>query len=936
MKLNNIAGFESFAFLHLPPTEKMREAFEFYTDIVTSQDGSESRSIGRTIARHTLSYGVDANLFNRQFPFNLGEQNIRGNWAVPMWSDVQTLTPLTATVNLPVDPYLSDFRAGSLALAFVNNDDWQIRKIASVPAIGSFTITGGTISVPWGLQELFPTGVTFFPDYSFGRTIKFSPDGTRMILASGNYAISHTLTTPWNPATAVTDSLQTFQYSQNYVGQAWIPDGSKFFLLSQQSSTCILYQYIPVAPWTTGNANQNGSFQFPNLGSGFGIDFNADGTKLFVGQGNLIREYTLTTPYTALTPTANGVTLDLSSLGGISQEPTSFEFKSDGTKLFVVKGANPGTFFSLNLPTPWSLSGATADAYSRSFSFYEFGFTWKPDGTQFYLVTGDTGRIREFAPGGTIKNIEIDGLPVMGYTVSHTGNNSTTATQVAAAINSFVSDPDYSATTSGATVIISSIPDAAPIDGAPLVPINTGNLTVGSIANMSGVSAIGAKSITLESPFDARPYAHIVPVNAAQLRGDIDFEIGSFSSNFNFDANIIKPKIYPTRLAVLFACEVSSTVAGDSAKLTALKSDLTRALQDLRGAVVNSGVRLDLCLSFWGSIESVLTYFDATTANIDTAIAAVVSIGSLGGTDSYRAFTRAVTFFGTPFRNRNERKNIMFFSAATETNLDSSRTTAFNLITGLPPYDGCRAVDIYAIGMGISSTAQFIKVDNASEGIYSNVNSVTPFAMSDRFASALAQEIGYYFNGYEILTLHPNSNSQFSKAITQRQDIYDTELAPYVSRSPWNQSRIKSNHQFLFESGEESVAIRHFLYRRQGAARLFYMPTFQHDLPAYAISANRTQINVPNLDIRSFNADRVDVVIEFSDGIWQGNRIVSISADLFGGWLITFAHALRKGLAEVRQISYMGLSRFETDRIEMQWIGNRAVTMSINMVEIDK
>jgi hypothetical protein len=57
---------------------------------------------------------------------------------------------------------------------------------------------------------------------------------------------------------------------------------------------------------------------------------------------------------------------------------------------------------------------------------------------------------------------------------------------------------------------------------------------------------------------------------------------------------------------------------------------------------------------------------------------------------------------------------------------------------------------------------------------------------------------------------------------------------------------------------------------------------------------------------------------------------------LFGGWLITFAHALRKGLAEVRQISYMGLSRFETDRIEMQWIGNRAVTMSINMVEINK
>jgi hypothetical protein len=208
--------------------------------------------------------------------------------------------------------------------------------------------------------------------------------------------------------------------------------------------------------------------------------------------------------------------------------------------------------------------------------------------------------------------------------------------------------------------------------------------------------------------------------------------------------------------------------------------------------------------------------------------------------------------------------------------------------------------------------------------------------MSDRFLSAISPLIGYQFDSYEILTSHPNSNGSFSRAITQREDIFDTDLAPYVSRSPWSQSRVKSNHPFLFEGGKDSVAIKQFLYRRQGAARLFYMPTFQHDLPAYAISANRTQINVPNLDIRSFDANRVDVAIEFSDGTWQGNRIISISADLFGGWLITFAHALRKGLAEVRQISYMGLSRFETDRIEMQWIGNRAVTMSINMVEIDK
>jgi hypothetical protein len=252
----------------------------------------------------------------------------------------------------------------------------------------------------WNLEEIQPTGNAYASGQhnGIGRTIKFNPDGARMILAGGNYAFAYTLATAWKPSTAVLDAFGLGKSSQSFVGQAWRPDGSKFLLLSQAnfSTNCSLIQYTPVAPWATGNANDNGSFSLPAHGAGFGIDFNADGTKLFVGQGNFIREYTLPTPYAALTPTANGVTLDLSSLPAFGQSPVSFEFKSDGTKLFVVKGGNPGIFFSLTLPTPWSLAGATADAYSRSFQPNEFGFTWKPDGTQFYLVNGANGNMREF------------------------------------------------------------------------------------------------------------------------------------------------------------------------------------------------------------------------------------------------------------------------------------------------------------------------------------------------------------------------------------------------------------------------------------------------------------------------------------------------------------------------------------------------------------
>ena len=650
-----------------------------------------------------------------------------------------------------------------------------------------------------------------------------------------------------------------------------------------------------------------------------------------------VRQFSLSTAWDLSTAADDSISFYDFSISGNNQ-PFGLSFKSDGTKLYISwSGTNDlREIRQYNLSTAWNLGTASYNGVPFMLGFSPNDVFFKPDGGRMYITKKDENDpdIYQYdlvPQDNAIQNLTIGGVPVISSPVLHTGNNTTTATNLASAINSFVSSPDYSATSSGAVITITA---SAVGPDAVIAATLSGNVTVGSFVNISGGNGVGANSITLESPFNARPFAYIVPVNAARLRGDIDFEVGGFSSDFNFNADIIAPKQYPTKLGVLFACDVSTTMSGT--KLTALKADLTRVLQDLKGTVVNSGVRIDLCLCFWGASENTLTYLDATSADIDTAISAVAGIGLLGSPNPLLAFNRAITFFGNSSPNPNDRKDIMFFSTDSTTSLTTSRAAALDLITRASPYNGRKSVDIYAIGIELSSFSELSKVDNTSNGAYSNVNSATPFAMSDRFLSALSPIIGYQFDGYEILTKEPDSNNKFSRTITQREDIFDNELASYATRSPWAQSRVKSNHPFLFEGGEDSVAIKQFLYRRQGAARLFYMPTFQHDLPAYAISENLTQINVPKLDIRSFDANRVDVAIQFVDGTWQGNRITSITADIFGGWLITFSRALRRGLAEVRQISYMGLSRFETDRIEMQWVGNRAITMSINMLEIDK
>src|SRR3546814_4765983 len=91
-------------------------------------------------------------------------------------------------------------------------------------------------------------------------------------------------------------------------------------------------------------------------------------------------------------------------------------------------------------------------------------------------VTGGTASIGV----NTVASITVDGVDILGSAVDWTGSNSATATAVAAQINSNTSSPEYSATASGPTVIISAAtgtgdgPNGFVVDGTV-----GGNVTLG-------------------------------------------------------------------------------------------------------------------------------------------------------------------------------------------------------------------------------------------------------------------------------------------------------------------------------------------------------------------------------------------------------------------------------------------------------------------------
>lgn len=98
-----------------------------------------------------------------------------------------------------------------------------------------------------------------------------------------------------------------------------------------------------------------------------------------------------------------------------------------------------------------------------------------------FEVTGGT-----LGMGNEITSVKIDGVDILTGPIDHTGNNDTTASAIAAAINTLVSSPDYTATANGQTVVISAAATGTAANGKTIVIAVGGDAVVGNIVPMAG------------------------------------------------------------------------------------------------------------------------------------------------------------------------------------------------------------------------------------------------------------------------------------------------------------------------------------------------------------------------------------------------------------------------------------------------------------------
>lgn len=193
-------------------------------------------------------------------------------------------------------------------------------------------------------------------------------------------------------------SLSTMTLSQDsaFTGIAFNDTGTKMFLAGDSNNRIYEYSLNNAFNPTSGTVSYTGNSLALTHNGPSAIRFSSDGTKLFVSDGSnyAIYQYTLSTPWSIATASSTpSVSLDTAPAGSFL---SGMCFSADGTKLFISVSAN-SRIRVYNLPTAWSLTGATLSIdFINISTFMEEGYPGaidiSPDGKNIFVLRGSSQR----------------------------------------------------------------------------------------------------------------------------------------------------------------------------------------------------------------------------------------------------------------------------------------------------------------------------------------------------------------------------------------------------------------------------------------------------------------------------------------------------------------------------------------------------------------
>ena len=285
----------------------------------------------------------------------------------------------------------------------------DIQVSLSNPA-DSGTVSGATLLLDGAAINSYNLSAAVYDSVSFSVTAQdtspnevfFKPDGTKMYILGGtnDTVFEYNLSTAWDVSSS--SYVQSFSVaSQESIptGMFFKPDGTKMYIIGQAGDD--VNEYTLSTAWNISTATYSQSFSISAQDTDpYAVTFSTDGTKMYIvgGVDDDIIEYDLSTAFDV----SSASYLQAFSVAAQDTLPISVDFKSDGTKMFVL-GRTNATVYEYDLSTAWDVS---TSSYSKSFSVTSQegspnGLFFKPDGTSFYVVGSTSDTVYQYSVGST-------------------------------------------------------------------------------------------------------------------------------------------------------------------------------------------------------------------------------------------------------------------------------------------------------------------------------------------------------------------------------------------------------------------------------------------------------------------------------------------------------------------------------------------------------
>ena len=244
--------------------------------------------------------------------------------------------------------------------------------------------------------------------------IGFSPNGYKMFVvdASNDQILAFDLSTPNDVSTAsLIERFSVRDQDRFPISVAFNTNGTRMFVLGRDANTIYTYNLVTGYDLTTA--------QYAGEAANFSIGaqedeprklvFHANGRKMFVlggdvgGSESVIHSYTLTSAYDVSSASYDGAGTELQFTTAIAGTFFSFQFDSDGSKLFALTGLRD-RLLTYNLNVAYDLTTATYAGEGEELSLRSDDITntdflavaFNPTGTKLWMLDATANQIVEF------------------------------------------------------------------------------------------------------------------------------------------------------------------------------------------------------------------------------------------------------------------------------------------------------------------------------------------------------------------------------------------------------------------------------------------------------------------------------------------------------------------------------------------------------------